>query len=52
MLQLEIEAEEAIPGIVKYLVENRLSIVEVQPVQQSLEEIYFTLQREAEGATL
>ncbi len=52
MLQLEIEAEEAIPGIVNYLVANGVSIVEVQPVQQSLEEIYFTLQREAEGATL
>lgn len=52
LLQLDIEAEAAIPGIVKYLVENGLSILEVQPVQQSLEEIYFTLQREAEGATL
>ncbi|HQP09743.1 MAG TPA: hypothetical protein PLY85_12065, partial [Anaerolineaceae bacterium] len=52
LLQLDIEAEATIPGIVKYLVENGLSILEVQPVQQSLEEIYFTLQREAEGATL
>lgn len=51
-LQLEIETEGVIPGIVSRLVNNGISILEVQPEQQSLEEIYFTLQREAEGATL
>jgi len=51
-IQLEIEAEEVIPEVVKHLVNHGIPILEVQPEQQSLEEIYFTLQREAEGATL
>ena len=51
-VQLEIETEGVIPEVVNRLVNNGVSILEVQPEQQSLEEIYFTLQREAEGATL
>jgi ABC-type multidrug transport system ATPase subunit len=52
IVQLEIEAEGVIPDVVKSLVQRGIPILEVQPEQQSLEEIYFTLQREAEGATL
>ncbi len=46
--QLAITAEEVIPVIVQRLVDSHLPVVEVTPEQQSLEEIYFKLQQDAE----
>ncbi len=44
---LDIAAENVIPQVVEYLINRKLPLVEVHPEIQSLEEIYFTIQKKA-----
>lgn len=50
--RVEIRDEKVIPSVVEHLVNGGLQVLEVHPEEQSLEDIYFKLQQDAEEAQL
>jgi ABC-2 type transport system ATP-binding protein len=46
--RVEIRDQKVIPSVVEHLVNGGLQVMEVSPEEQSLEEIYFKLQQDAE----
>lgn len=52
VLRVQVEAESAIPALVRELVMEKAQILRVTPQKRSLEDIYFALQAEAKEGTL